>query len=264
MQKNYPQKPLTYAQRTAFVMLEPSHAGNIGAAARALRSMGFADLRVVAPRHPDFATHPDAIAFASGATQILNSAQIFTSLEDALHDVSLAVGLSAQGREFCAPPTELQTGVHQALLKLEQHEMHRIGFVFGTERTGLTITQAQRCHHLCFIESDELSSSLNVAQSIQVVAYSARLGYGMRRPALPASTDPGAALVSVQEVDAMLTHLEQALVAIEFLNPEQPKRLMPRLRRQFNRSHIERSELDIWRGIASAMLQRRRDRKAQQ
>ncbi len=262
MQNNSSKKTTTYAQRTAFVMLEPSHAGNIGAAARALRSMGFSDLRVVAPRHPEFASHPDAVAFASGATQILSSAKVFATLEDALHDVSLAVGLSAHGREFCAPLTELQDGVQVALQTLEQHEEHRVGFVFGTERTGLSIAQAQRCHQLCFIESDEQSSSLNVAQSVQVVAYSARLGYGVRRPSLPTTTDPGAAQVSVQEIDAMLAHFEQALVAIDFLNPAQPKRLMPRLRRQFNRTHIERSELDIWRGIANAMLVQRRQEKA--
>jgi tRNA/rRNA methyltransferase len=239
MQKNSSKKPLTYAHRTAFVMLEPSHPGNIGAAARALRSMGFADLRVVAPRHADFASHPDAVAFASGATQILASTQVFATLEDALHDVSLAIGLSAQGREFCAPPIELQHGVLAARNTLDQHEEHRVGFVFGTERTGFSIAQAQRCQHLCFIESDENNSSLNVAQSVQVVAYSARLSYGMRRPSLPDLSDPAAAHVSVQEIDAMLAHFEQALVAIDFLNPAQPKRLMPRLRRQFNRTHVE-------------------------
>jgi tRNA/rRNA methyltransferase len=254
MQKNSPDNPQSYAARTTFVMLEPSHAGNIGAAARALRSMGFSDLRVVAPRHADFASHPDAVAFASGATKILSQAQVFESMDAALHDVSVVIGLSAHGREFCAPLTELQQGVVVAQNALDAHVEHRVAFVFGTERTGLSISQAQRCQQLCFIESDELSSSLNVAQSIQVVAYSARLAFRLTRPPLLVANDPGAALVSAQDLEAMLAHLEQGLIALDFLNPEQPKRLMPRLRRQFNRTHLERSELDIWRGIASAML----------
>jgi tRNA/rRNA methyltransferase len=250
--------------RVCFVLIEPSHAGNIGAAARAINAMGFADLRVVNPRQRAFATDPDAIAFASGAQTLLANIRSFNDMPAALDDVTLAIGLSAQGREFAAPPQEIQTVFPRVIAELTEVAGEKVAFVFGTERTGLSIEQALLCQHLCFVETDADSSSLNLAQTVQLVAYLARMALGIRRSTTASAyapvkqaKDPGMALASVAQVEDAMNHLEQGLIACNFLDPAQPKRLMPRLRRLFSRTRLERAELDIVRGLAQHLIQGR-------
>jgi tRNA/rRNA methyltransferase len=238
-----------------FVLVEPSHAGNIGAAARALKVMGFNQLMVVNPRQPDFAAHPEALAFASGAQALLDGAHCASTLEQALKGSTLAIAVSAAGREFAAPPAspEMAAGLAHA----EIQRGGRVSWVFGTERTGLSIEQAQQCQVLCSIASHPEYGSLNLAQAIQVVAYVARQHSFSDEPSLPTPTAPEGhrGFATLDQVEGMLAHLEKTLVAIEFLDAAKPKRLMPRLRRLFSRTRLEQEEIDILRGICASVDQ---------
>jgi tRNA/rRNA methyltransferase len=237
-----------------FVLVQPSHAGNIGAAARALKVMGFHQLTVVNPRQSDFALHPEAVAFASGAQALLDSARSAASLEQALSSTTLAIAVSAAGREFSAPPITPEAAA--ALALSETARGGKVSWVFGTERTGLSIAQAQQCQALCSIESHPEYGSLNLAQAVQVVAYAARAA--VRAPANvnnspPIESEGHRGFARLDQVEGLLLHLEQTLIRIEFLNPDQPKRLMPRLRRLLARTRLEQEEVDILRGICSSV-----------
>ena len=247
------------ADRTDVVLLRPSHAGNIGAAARALRVMGLCRLRVVAPRQPDFATHAEAVAFASGAHDVLRAARVHPTLDAALHDTTLAIAVSAAGREFAAPALDPDAAAGAALEELRAHPAHRVAFVFGTERTGLSVAEAQRCQRLLSIPAADDYGSLNLAQAVQVVAYAVRRGWlqalaaGDASAHLPPAAPHGEPHATLDSVEGLFTHLEQALVDVGFLDPAAPKRLMPRLRRLLSRTRLERQEVDILRGICTAM-----------
>jgi tRNA/rRNA methyltransferase len=234
-----------------FILVEPSHAGNIGSAARALAVMGLSNLRVVSPRQIDFAEHPEAIAFASGATQLLAQVQCFSSLDAALADTHLAIAVSAAGREFTATPVKPKVAVRGAL---GQAPTERVAWVFGTERTGLSIEQAQRCQWLCSIESNPQYGSLNLAQAVQVMAYELRQGLLQDHPATePVQSQSRRGFANLAQIEGLMQHLETTLVDIGYLDPAQPKRLMPRLRRLFARTRLEQEEIDILRGILKSV-----------
>jgi tRNA/rRNA methyltransferase len=255
-----------------FVLVEPSHAGNIGSAARALAVMGFGNLRVVNPRQTDFSLHPEAIAFASGATELLSAVSTFNDLDSALADCTLAIAVSAAGREFSSPPVSPEMAVERALyeLPLDGRESSnlvkpvassgKVAWVFGTERTGLSIAQAQRCQVLCSIESNPMYGSLNLAQAVQVIAYCCRQGVMQALSANSIQSRKHAhtngelpeghrGFASLAQVEGLMQHLEQSLIQIGYLDPAKPKRLMPRLRRLFARTRLEQEEIDILRGI---------------
>ncbi len=235
-----------------FVLVEPSHAGNIGAAARALKVMGFNQLAVVNPRQADFSSHPEAVAFASGAQALLDDARSYSSLEHALEHTTLAIAVSAAGREFAAPPVSPELAA--ALARAEVQRGGQVSWVFGTERTGLSIEQAQQCQVLCSIASHPEYGSLNLAQAIQVVAYVAR--QRSLEPVLTSAAPEGhRGFATLDQVEGMLSHLEKTLVAIDFLDAAKPKRLMPRLRRLFSRTRLEQEEIDILRGICASVDQ---------
>jgi tRNA/rRNA methyltransferase len=273
------------AARVDAVLVRPSHAGNVGAAARALRVMGLSGLRLVEPRHRGFATAPEALAFASGATEVLEAAAVHANTGAALADTTLAIAVSAAGREFAAPPLTPEEAARRALDELRADASHRVAFVFGNERTGLSIADAQRCQLLCSIPTDARYGSLNLAQAVQVVGYCLRrewratlaaegaahaaAGTGGARvedaggaPGGRAPVDPGEAPASgrghasLAQIEATIAPLERALVTIGFLDPASPKRLMPRLRRLFARTRLSVEEVDILRGIAAAMIAR--------
>ena len=252
--------------RTEAVLVQPSHAGNVGAAARALKVMGWRRLAVVAPRQPDFATHPEGVAFASGAHDLLAAATVHATLDAALAPATLAIAVSAAGREFVAPAIDPDEAARAALAELLAHPAHRVAFVFGTERTGLSIAQAQRCQLLTSIPTAPGYGSLNVAQAVQVVAYCVRREWA--RAVAPAHADkiasyadpdpapdpaPGARHATLDRVEGLHAHLEQALVEVGFLDPAAPKRLMPRLRRLLSRTRLTEQEVDILRGVCGAM-----------
>jgi tRNA/rRNA methyltransferase len=244
--------PLNGGEFIRFVLVEPSHSGNIGSAARALRVMGLQDLVVVNPRVTDFKTDPDAIAFASGADQVLTRARRCDSLVEALDGVQVAFALSAHSREFVGEQLNLSAAIARAHEQV--HQACQIAFVFGTERTGLSIAQAQQCQTLVTIPTEADYGSLNLAQAVQVVAYALRVALLDSSSIKSADTSISwRGLADRSEVEGLMQHLETTLIEIGYLNPDQPKRLMPRLRRLFSRTQLEVEEIDILRGICRAI-----------
>ncbi|MEJ2768009.1 RNA methyltransferase [Mycetohabitans sp. B46] len=233
-----------------FVLVEPSHPGNVGAAARALKTMGFSRLVLVAPRLEAVRTHPDAQAMASGAHDVLAAAHVVPTLADALAGVHWSVALTAREREW-GPPTLAPRAL--ALRARGLAAAGDIALVFGNERTGLSNADVERCNALAHIPANPAYSSLNLAQAVQVLAYELRLALLDAAPQTP-SADVASSLASHDEIERMFAHLENALIALDFLDPASPKKLMPRLRRLFARTGLEREEVNIVRGIAKHIL----------
>lgn len=251
--------PAAPARRVDFVLVDPSHPGNVGAAARAIRVMGFSRLVVVTPHDRAILEHPQAIAMASGADDVLAQARRCDSLEAALADVTLALGLSASGREFGPSPRPPRPACAELVRELHAGERTRVALVFGTERTGLSIGQLQLCQRLCSIPGADDYRSLNLAQAVQVMAFvmSEALGAGTTDDGIGPSgprrapgTPEGEPASGVQ-IEAMFAHLERALITIGFLDPAHPKKLMPRLRRLFARTRLGVEEVDLLRGICT-------------
>jgi tRNA/rRNA methyltransferase len=245
---------------TRFVLVEPSHPGNVGAAARALKTMGFSRLVLVAPRVPHVQSDPEAIAMASGADDVLAGAHVVPTLADALNGVQWSVALTARLREY-GPP---QYAPRAAAAHAREHAVHGdIALVFGNERTGLSNEDVERCSVLAHIPANPAYSSLNLAQAVQVLAYELRTAYlgagtvgvagGGAAVAAGAESSAGA-LAPSDDIERMYVHLENALIALDFLDPANPKKLMSRLRRLFARSGLEREEVNIVRGIAKHIL----------
>jgi tRNA/rRNA methyltransferase len=249
---------------TRFVLVEPSHPGNVGAAARALKTMGFSRLVLVSPRVPNVQSDPEAIAMASGADDVLASAHVVPTLADALTGVHWSIALTARLREY-GPP---QSTPRAAAAVAQEQALHgEIALVFGNERTGLSNEDVERCSALAHIPANPAYSSLNLAQAVQVLAYELRTTYlSAHQPVAAARSvanmptlhaaegEPSGARAPSDEIESMFTHLETALIAIGFLDPANPKKLMSRLRRLFARSGLEREEVNIVRGIAKHIL----------
>lgn len=249
-----------HAARVRFVLVEPSHPGNIGAAARALRTMGFARLAVVAPQVPQFHAHADAVALATHGADVLASASVHASLAEALHGVQLAFAMTGYAREFGPRLVDLRSAAAESTHVLARPD-GEVAFVFGTERSGLANTDVERCHACCAIPADARHGSLNLAQAVQVAAYECRLALlaAVRAPAVTHRFDAEPA-ASVDATEGMLDHLERALLAMGYLHPDDPRRLMARLRRLLARAQPTASEVDILRGVAAAIIQRKSDR----
>lgn len=247
---------------TRFVLVEPSHPGNVGAAARAIKTMGFSRLVLVSPRVPQVQLDPEAIAMASGADDVLAAVHIVPTLADALAGTQWSLALTARMREYGPPPAAPRHAVQDACRQLAAHG--DIALVFGNERTGLSNEDVERCSALAHIPANPAYSSLNLAQAVQVLAYELRMAYldesgaGTALPAAGAATPgtPGSAtpLATSDDIERMYVHLENALIALDFLDPANPKKLMSRLRRLFARSGLEREEVNIVRGIAKHIL----------
>lgn len=236
--------PQTDPSRTRFVLVQASHAGNVGAAARAIKVMGFHDLVLVAPRHADVTAHPQATAMASGADDVLAGARVVPRLTDALEGMQFVCATAMTPRDF-GPPTFAPRDRLPALAA----EGLAAAFVFGGERFGLANDDVYRCHACLSIPTAPGYGSLNLAQAVQLVAYEWRLalgGFDVR----PRTAEPDVA--DAAEVQAALAHWQQVLQDIGFLDPETPKRLMPRLNQLLNRAQLQREELHILRGIARA------------
>jgi len=240
---------------TRFVLVEPSHPGNVGAAARALKTMGFSRLVLVSPRVADVKNDPEAIAMASGADDVLASAHIVSSLADALSGAQWSLALTARSREYGPPQLAPRAAAEQA----RGHAAHGdIALVFGNERTGLSNEDVERCSALAHIPANPAYSSLNLSQAIQVLAYELRMAYlegeSASTTGATAATTGAGTLAASDEIERMYVHLENALIALEFLDPGNPKKLMSRLRRLFARAGLEREEVNIVRGIAKHIL----------
>lgn len=228
--------------RVRVVLIHTTHPGNIGAAARAMKVMGLTQLHLVAPKVFPSA---DATAMASGAADLLHTARVHDGLESALEGCSLVLGTSARLRSLSMPQMDVRRAAGQALA-----EPGDVAILFGREAYGLTNEEMQCCHHLVHIETDPEFGSLNLAQAVQVVAYELRMTALGESGVAVAPTDW--APVDAGQMERFYAHLEQTLLDIRFLNPDQPKRLLMRLRRLFNRARPDQNEINILRGILAA------------
>ncbi|MBE0626573.1 MAG: RNA methyltransferase [Burkholderiales bacterium] len=224
------------------VLSRTSHPGNIGAAARAMKTMGITSLYLVSPKKP-----PDieAEAMASGAVDVLKGARVCASLAEALQGTIYSLAVSARRRELAYVSVDARSGARQLLAAAREGE---VALVFGTEMSGLTNEEILQCRAATHIPADPGYSSLNLAAAVQVMAYESRIA------ALEAQPRPevGAAAARHEDVENFYAHLERSLLASGFLNPANPKRLLPRLRRLFGRVRLEQEEVNILRGMLSS------------
>lgn len=237
--------------QTRFILINTSHAGNVGAAARAMKTMGFDDLVLVAPRWPNVLNREETIQRASGALDVLKNARIVATLDEALDGMTHLCATAMTPRDF-GPPTVTPREHFEALSKKVPATQQGVAFLFGSERFGMSNEDVYRCHACLSIPSNPKFGSLNLGAALQVIAYEWRLalgGYAVQEATVaPVLADAG-------QVAGMLAHWERSLVAIGFLDPQAPKKLMPRLNQLFNRAGVTQEEIHILRGIAKMMDQ---------
>jgi tRNA (cytidine32/uridine32-2'-O)-methyltransferase len=227
--------------RIRIVLVEPQHPGNIGAAARAMKTMGLHDLALVRPQK---FPHKDATDMAVGAADLLDRAAVFTDLRQAVAECAYVVGSSARLRSLphnTTTPRELAP-------RLARDVAGRVAVVFGPERVGLSNDDLELCHELVTVPADPEFRVLNLASAVQILCYELRLADG---PVLPAA--PERQPVKQEEMELFYEHLERVLVAIGFLNPEHPRQLMRRLKRMYARAAPDENEMNILRGILAAI-----------
>jgi tRNA (cytidine32/uridine32-2'-O)-methyltransferase len=237
-----PKSPIDESSgRVRYVLVGTSHPGNIGAAARAIRTMGFRRLVLVAPqRYPD----PQVTALASGAVDVLEGIQVHADLDTALADASLVLGMSARRRGVTLPehdPRSAAARVREAVLAREE-----VAFVFGNEQSGLSSEDLARCHAMVRIPSVDDFSSLNLAQAVQVQAYEMRMAL---LGALPSPPPPRDAPASAADMEHFYAHLLQTLDDIDFHKGRSPRTIEKRLRKLFQRARPDTRELRVLHGI---------------
>ena len=231
--------------RIRVVLSGATHPGNIGAAARAMKTMGLDRLCLVKPkRFPD----PEATAMASNADDVLTRARVSDTLDDALAGTTLAVAVSGRVRVLAHPPQSAREAAVEALAHLRAAGTREVAFVFGNETAGLTNAEVLKCGRLACIPTDPAYRSLNLGAAVQVIAYECRMAASAAGPVSAVPSEPAAH----EEVENFLVHLERSLLKSGFLDPENPRRLSERLRRLFLRASLEKEEVNILRGMLSA------------
>lgn len=233
------------------VLVEPSHPGNIGAAARAMKTMGLSNLYLV---NPVLFPHADASARAAGADDILARAQVCTSLDQALIGCKFTVGASARARRLSVPVAEPRECAARVQAESAYGE---VAVLFGRERSGLTNAETDRCHLLVSIPTVADFASLNLGAAVQVLAYELALA---RRDESAPPQQGVTQTAPAEDMRRFYEHLERVLVDLDFLDPERPKQLMRRLRLLFNRARPDDVELNILRGILTATERARANR----
>lgn len=230
------------------VLSHTSHPGNIGATARAMKTMGLANLYLVNPKKFPSA---EATVRAAHADDVLQNAKVFETLDDGLKECSLVVGTSARSRNLDAP---LLTARELAEKIVADHQNEKVALLFGTESAGLTNDEVSRCHYHVYIPANPEYSSLNLASAVQLMSYELRIAHlgneaeATRKFIVKDAVKP----VTSEQMEGYYEHLEKVLVGIGYHNPEHPKMLMSRLRRLYNRARPDHSELQILRGILSS------------
>lgn len=231
------------------VLVDPNHPGNIGAAARAMKNMGLTELHLVRPK---LFPHADATARASGADDVLDAARVHEEFEGAIAACGLVVGTSARQRHLpwdLVEPRECAARIAQAA------KVGDVAIVFGSERIGLTNTELARCNLLVTIPTDVQYSSLNLGMAVQVIAYELWLAL---RPEAPPPPPRDVPLATAEEMSRLYQHIEQVLEEIDFRDRTGGGHLMARIRRLFNRAQLDQNEMNILRGILTAVQSRRR------
>lgn len=236
--------------QTRFILIETSHAGNVGATARAMRVMGFDDLVLVKPRWANVLRREETIQRASGALNVLEKARIVDSLDEAIDGMTHLCATAMTPRDF-GPPTRTPRE-HFAQWPDPTQSVGGMAFLFGSERFGMKNDDVYRCHVALSIPTDPAFGSLNLASAVQVIAYEWRMALGgfavqdALTPAMPADA---------AQIAGLLSHWQQSLTDIGFLDPQAPKKLLPRLNQLFNRAGLTEEEVHILRGIAKSMAQ---------
>lgn len=225
------------------ILVETSHPGNIGAAARAMKTMGLQKLVLVSPV---LFPHADATARAAGADDLLQNARVVESLEEALSHAEWVIGCSARERTLSRQLYE-----PYACARLVSQSPRKVAFVFGRERNGLTNEELSLCHDQVCIPANPDYSSLNLSAAVQIICYELRMA-SLSNKTAPAPTKQADPLASAAQVAGFYQHLEETLVRIGFLDVKQPKKLMERLKLLFNRTSMSVRELNILRGILTA------------
>lgn len=234
--------------RVRIVLSHTSHPGNIGAAARAMKTMGLSRLVLVNPKcFPD----PEAVSRAVGADDVLDRAVVCSSLDEALSGCVFALAASARHRSLGPEPMQAREAAPVVLSRAAEGD---VALVFGNETAGLSNAEVQRCQATAFIPANPEYTSLNLGAAVQLLCYELRLAAFAGRPPVITKTIPFASpLATNDDVERFYAHLERVMIATEFLDPNQPKRLMPKLRRLFGRSELERDEINILRGVLDAV-----------
>ena len=232
--------------RIRVVLSRPSHPGNIGAAARAMKTMGLARLHLVRPKS---FPHADARAMASGALDVLESAQVCATLDEALKGTRFSVALSARARELSHPALDARAAAKELVRAARGSE---VALVFGNETVGLSNAEVMRCSRIARIPADPKYASLNLAQAVQVMAYEVRMA-----ALVPGAMPPKIELAAHEEIENFYAHLERSLYASGFLHPRYPRRLMDRLRRLFAKARLEKIEVNILRGMLTLWDERK-------
>ena len=232
------------------VLVETTHPGNIGAAARAMKTMGLRQLVLVNPlRYPNV----EATAMASGADDILFHASVVGQYEQALLDCHLIIGTSARRRGLACPELTPRAAAAKLITIAAQAP---VALVFGRESAGLSNDELDRCHFMVRVPANPEYSSLNIAATVQVLAYELRVAaLDALSPAATQLKEENTSHLpaSGKEMNLFYQHLEQVLLASGFLNPANPRHLMRRLRRLFNRAQPDQNEVNILRGMLSAL-----------
>ena len=227
------------------VLVHTSHPGNIGAVARAMKTMCLKNLYLVQPKlFPD----PAATVRAKQAEDILDNAILVDTLQEAIADCCLVMGTSARPRNLVWPSMDIAQAGKQIIKESSQYP---VAIVFGRERTGLTNEEIQMCHYQINIPANPHYSSLNLAAAVQIVAY--EIYKNVMEPMESAHKDPVNELAVQAELQGLYEHLEQVLIQLAYLDPAQPGQLMPRLQRLYNRARLEKAEVNILRGMLTAV-----------
>jgi TrmH family RNA methyltransferase len=231
------------------VLVETSHPGNIGASARAMKAMGLSDLVLVRPKH--FPSE-EATARAAGADDVLGGARVFDSLTAAIEDCGFVVGASARLRTVPLPIVDPRICAESIWQRLPAD---RVAIVMGPEQSGLTNEDLARCQQLVNIPTVAAFSSLNLAMAVQILCYELRMA-GARHAAEPAARD--APFATAGELESFHAHLEQVLTDAGFLHPAHQRQVKLKLRRIFHRATLDQNEINILRGMLSALDPRKR------
>jgi tRNA/rRNA methyltransferase len=231
------------------VLSQTSHPGNIGSAARAMKTMGITQLVLVAPKiFPAW----EATSLAAGADDVLANARVVATLDEALAGCSYAVAATARPRELVA---EIHDARQAAAELIAQSRIGQVAVVFGNETSGLSNEDAWRCNAIAHIPTDPEYSSLNLAAAVQVFAYELRMAVDR---SIPPPAGPQDVPATQEEIDRLLRHCETALAEIGFYKPDNPGRLMARLQKLFGRARLEHEEVNILRGILNAAVGQKR------
>lgn len=254
--------------RVRIVLCRPSHAGNIGAVARAMKNMGFRRLSLVQPRRWDSSARSEATARSSGAEDLLEGAQVSEDLDSALSRSIFTAGVSARRRDIGPPLYQVRAGaahLYDRLVELEQYvagcsamleDARELIILFGNESSGLSNAELALCHGLIQIPSDPDFASLNLAAAVQLVCYEIRMSAFAGIPPQPGQATPQLMpLATHAEMRGLYAHLFDVMARSRFYDPAKPKRLPDKLRRLLQRAAPSSEEVNILRGILSAVAQ---------